>query len=171
MAAAAPAAVASVASAVASSPSSLAAGSVVGGAGGFTLSAAADLLAASGPVASSLGVLAAVIALHETGHLVAALSQGIKVEAFSIGIGPKLLSYRSSAVEGDGFFKGQFSGPAWDDVGLGPEDEKDEENMEVRKVVVVEKNWWGGEKKVVKEELVEKAKEEKGIEVGEAMGG
>lgn len=60
----------------------------------------------------SLGVLTMVIALHEAGHLVAALSQGIRVNAFSIGFGPKLLSYRSG--RGDGGLKGRFSGPSWD---------------------------------------------------------
>ncbi|CAM9510984.1 unnamed protein product, partial [Ectocarpus sp. 12 AP-2014] len=51
-----------------------------------------------------------VIALHEAGHLVAALSQGIKVEAWSVGLGPKLLSYRAAPGKG-GFLKGKLSGP------------------------------------------------------------
>ena len=76
-------------------------------------------MAAATPILGSIGVLALVITLHEAGHLVAALSQGIRVETFSIGLGPKLLSYRSGGEKG--FFKGTLSGPSWDVISPPPE--------------------------------------------------
>ena len=89
-------------------------------AGSAAVAVAASSSAA--PLLGSLSVLAAVIALHEAGHLVAALSQGIKVNAFSIGFGPRLLSYRrgGSGVSKDGggggagLLSGTISGPSWD---------------------------------------------------------
>ena len=42
----------------------------------------------------ALGVLAAIITIHETGHFFAARSQNIRVAAFSIGFGPQLFSYQ-----------------------------------------------------------------------------
>lgn len=62
------------------------------------LSAGAGLLGtgfdASGPasVAQALGVLAAVVAVHEAGHFYAAVSRGVRVSAFSLGFGPALWS-------------------------------------------------------------------------------
>ena len=59
----------------------------------------------AGPLASlsgvannlqALGVLAAIITIHETGHFFAARSQNIHVAAFSIGFGPSLFSYQVS---------------------------------------------------------------------------
>ncbi|KAK9841926.1 hypothetical protein WJX84_004982 [Apatococcus fuscideae] len=64
--------------------------------------------AAAGPLASlsgvannlqALGVLAAIITIHETGHFFAARSQNIHVAAFSIGFGPSLFSYQGPEVE------------------------------------------------------------------------
>lgn len=50
----------------------------------------------SGPrsTAEAIGVLAAIVAIHECGHFVAARLQGIHVTKFSIGFGPPLLSYQ-----------------------------------------------------------------------------
>lgn len=87
------------------------------------------------PVLTSLGVLAAVIALHEAGHLTAALSQGIKVKAFSIGFGPRLLSFRLGDVgqeEGGGrggLLIGKISGPSWDWGGAGEERERERRRL------------------------------------------
>lgn len=66
----------------------------VSSAAGGILSSLVDSVAHAAPLLGSLGVFTMVIALHEAGHLVAALSQGIRVKSFSIGFGPKLLSYR-----------------------------------------------------------------------------
>lgn len=87
------------------------------------------------PVLTSLGVLAAVIALHEAGHLTAALSQGIKVKAFSIGFGPRLLSFRLGGVaeEGGGGWGGRLgkiSGPSWDWGGAGEERERERRRLQ-----------------------------------------
>lgn len=43
---------------------------------------------------SSVAVLALIIAVHELGHFLAAISQGIRVKNFSIGFGPTLLSVK-----------------------------------------------------------------------------
>ena len=50
----------------------------------------------SGPrsTAEAIGVLAAIVAIHECGHFAAARLQGIHVTKFSIGFGPPLLSYQ-----------------------------------------------------------------------------
>lgn len=50
----------------------------------------------SGPqsIATALGVLAGIIAIHECGHFAAARLQGIHVTKFAIGFGPSLLSYQ-----------------------------------------------------------------------------
>ena len=48
---------------------------------------------------SGLGVLAAVILVHEAGHFSAARSLGIRVKEFSVGFGPTLLSRAASAPE------------------------------------------------------------------------
>ena len=42
----------------------------------------------------AVGVLAAIVGIHECGHFIAARSQGIHVTKFSIGFGPPLLSYQ-----------------------------------------------------------------------------
>ena len=46
----------------------------------------------SGPasIAQAIGVLASVVAIHEAGHFYAAVSRGVRVSAFSVGIGPAL---------------------------------------------------------------------------------
>ncbi|CAK0786395.1 hypothetical protein CVIRNUC_009608 [Coccomyxa viridis] len=49
--------------------------------------------------AEAVGVLAAIVAIHECGHFVAAKSQGIHVTKFAIGFGPRLLSYQGKEVE------------------------------------------------------------------------
>lgn len=43
----------------------------------------------------SIGVLAFVVLFHEAGHYLAARSLGIKVEEFSVGIGPKLFGFQA----------------------------------------------------------------------------
>ena len=45
----------------------------------------------------AVGVLAAILGIHECGHFIAARSQGIHVTKFSIGFGPPLLSYQVQA--------------------------------------------------------------------------
>lgn len=92
-------------------------------------------MSSAAPVLSSLGVLAAVIALHEAGHLTAALSQGIKVKAFSIGFGPRLLSFRLGGVSEEGgggrrgLLSGKISGPSWDWGGAGEERERERQRL------------------------------------------
>jgi len=52
---------------------------------------------ASGPgsVLEALGVLAAIVGIHEAGHFAAARLQGIHVTKFAIGFGPPLLKYQA----------------------------------------------------------------------------
>ena len=47
-------------------------------------------------------MLAAIVAIHECGHFVAAKSQGIHVTKFAIGFGPRLLSYQVRTTSGPG---------------------------------------------------------------------
>ena len=98
-------------------------------------------MAAATPILGSIGVLALVITLHEAGHLVAALSQGIRVETFSIGLGPKLLSYRSGGEKG--FFKGTLSGPSWDVISPPPGLDGDREAREGGEVEGRRQRWRG----------------------------
>ena len=53
----------------------------------------------SGPrsTVEAVGVLAAIVGIHECGHFIAARAQGIRVTKFSIGFGPPLLSYQVQA--------------------------------------------------------------------------
>lgn len=44
-------------------------------------------------------ILAGIVAFHELGHFVAARAQGIHVSKFSVGFGPKLLSFKPNEVE------------------------------------------------------------------------
>ena len=52
----------------------------------------------SGPASTvgALSVLAAIVAIHECGHFVAARLQNIHVTKFSIGFGPALLKWQAS---------------------------------------------------------------------------
>ena len=43
----------------------------------------------------ALGVLAAIVAIHEAGHFTAARVQGVHVTKFAIGFGPALLRYQA----------------------------------------------------------------------------
>lgn len=52
-----------------------------------------------GSVAEAIGVLAAIVTVHEFGHFVAARGQGIHVSKFSVGFGPALYKYQGSEVE------------------------------------------------------------------------
>eukprot|EP00208_Stichococcus_sp_RCC1054_P002265 CAMPEP_0206136268 /NCGR_PEP_ID=MMETSP1473-20131121/1504_1 /ASSEMBLY_ACC=CAM_ASM_001109 /TAXON_ID=1461547 /ORGANISM="Stichococcus sp, Strain RCC1054" /LENGTH=539 /DNA_ID=CAMNT_0053528675 /DNA_START=215 /DNA_END=1834 /DNA_ORIENTATION=- len=56
---------------------------------------------ASGPrgVAAAVGVVTAIVAVHELGHFTAARTQGIHVSKFAIGFGPVLWSYTRNDVE------------------------------------------------------------------------
>ncbi|EIE19004.1 intramembrane metalloprotease [Coccomyxa subellipsoidea C-169] len=73
--------------------------SVLLGAAGFSL--LGGTIDFSGPqsIATALGVLAGIIAIHECGHFAAARLQGIHVTKFAIGFGPPLLSYQGKDVE------------------------------------------------------------------------
>lgn len=55
---------------------------------------AAPLVAAALPLAS-VAILAFIVLVHESGHYLAARSFGIRVEEFSIGVGPKLLGFKA----------------------------------------------------------------------------
>lgn len=169
-AAAAAATSAATATVVATSPSA----STVGAGGvAASLNSAAGSLAGAGPILSSLGVLTMVIALHEAGHLVAALSQGIKVEAFSIGFGPKLLSYRKDVDDvgraggssSGGFLKGKLSGPSWD-WGSKVEENSSEAAAVVEKKASGSGGWWGSGKKKEDDIKIEEIKGPEGVEVG-----
>lgn len=50
---------------------------------------------------TSLLVLAVIVAVHEMGHFIGARSQGIKVRNFSIGFGPRLLSFKEGPEDDD----------------------------------------------------------------------
>jgi membrane-associated protease RseP (regulator of RpoE activity) len=50
-------------------------------------------------VLAAIAVLALLIVVHELGHFVAARSQGIHVNRFSVGFGPVLLKYQGSETE------------------------------------------------------------------------
>jgi membrane-associated protease RseP (regulator of RpoE activity) len=50
-------------------------------------------------VLSALAILAALIVVHETGHFLAAVLQGIRVSSFSIGFGPVLLERHIRGVQ------------------------------------------------------------------------
>ncbi|MCC6759071.1 MAG: site-2 protease family protein, partial [Candidatus Omnitrophica bacterium] len=44
-------------------------------------------------------VLGILIIVHEWGHYIAARKQGIEVEQFSVGFGPKLFSWKADGTE------------------------------------------------------------------------
>eukprot|EP01039_Chlorochromonas_danica_P004257 gene4257-4677_t len=48
------------------------------------------------PILGSIAAVASVIAVHEAGHFLTARWQGIAVQSFNIGYGPKLLSYNET---------------------------------------------------------------------------
>lgn len=50
-------------------------------------------------VLAAIAVLAILILVHELGHFIAARSQGIYVNRFSLGFGPTLLKYQGSQTE------------------------------------------------------------------------
>eukprot|EP00775_Hariotina_reticulata_P009294 gene9294-9459_t len=72
---------------------------------GFAAAAAAGMFGSGfeldgpGSVLEALGVLAAIIAVHEWGHFTAARLQGIHVTQFAIGFGPPLISFKRGEVE------------------------------------------------------------------------
>lgn len=67
-------------------------------AGGGLLGTGFDV-AGPGSVLEALGVLAAVVGVHETGHFTAARVQGIHVNRFAIGFGPSLIEFKRGEVE------------------------------------------------------------------------
>jgi len=50
-------------------------------------------------ILAALAVLGLLIAIHETGHFLAATCQGIRVSSFSIGLGPVLVGWRRRGVQ------------------------------------------------------------------------
>lgn len=87
------------------------------------------------------------------------------MEAFSVGLGPKLLSYRTPGGEGN-FFKGKISGP------FASSEDSDDDNSEVepQKLKEVKKPiniWAWGKKEEEKEVVEEKKKVPEGVEVRE----
>ena len=50
-------------------------------------------------MAEALGVLAAIIFVHECGHFGAARALGVHVTKFAVGFGPRLLTFRDAEVE------------------------------------------------------------------------
>ena len=48
---------------------------------------------------AALAVLGLLIAIHETGHFLAAVGQGIRVSSFSIGLGPVLVGWRRRGIQ------------------------------------------------------------------------
>lgn len=46
--------------------------------------------------AGSLAILAGIVLIHESGHYLAARSFGIRVEEFSVGVGPKLFGFKAA---------------------------------------------------------------------------
>jgi membrane-associated protease RseP (regulator of RpoE activity) len=52
-----------------------------------------------GSVITAIGVLAVIITAHECGHFFAARARGIHVNAFAVGFGPNLFTYRGPEVE------------------------------------------------------------------------
>ncbi len=50
-------------------------------------------------ILAALAVLGLLIAIHETGHFLAATWQGIRVSSFSIGLGPVLLGWRRRGIQ------------------------------------------------------------------------
>lgn len=47
-----------------------------------------------GSVLTAVGVLAAIVAVHEAGHFAAARLQGIRVTRFAVGFGPTIWKYQ-----------------------------------------------------------------------------
>ena len=62
-----------------------------------TTSTSTALHAAAGPLVASALTVAGVIAFHEAGHFYAAKLQGMKVQSFNLGYGPKLLAWNDTA--------------------------------------------------------------------------
>ena len=50
-------------------------------------------------ILAALAVLGLLIAIHETGHFLAATGQGIRVSSFSIGLGPMLVGWRRRGIQ------------------------------------------------------------------------
>ena len=50
-------------------------------------------------ILAALAVLGLLIAIHEAGHFLAAIGQGIRVSSFSIGLGPVLVDWRHRGIQ------------------------------------------------------------------------
>ena len=50
-------------------------------------------------ILTALAVLGLLIAIHEAGHFLAAIGQGIRVSSFSIGLGPVLVGWRQRGIQ------------------------------------------------------------------------
>jgi len=61
-----------------------------------------DTISSFGSPLQSISVLAFVVLIHEAGHFLAARSFDIKVEEFSVGVGPKLLGFTPSKGRNEG---------------------------------------------------------------------
>jgi hypothetical protein len=74
----------------------------MGAAAGAGLLGSGFDLQGPGSTLQALGVLAAIITVHECGHFLAAKLQGIHVSQFAIGFGPPLIKYKvSPGYQGD----------------------------------------------------------------------
>lgn len=90
-----------------------------------------------------------------------------KVEAFSVGLGPKLLSYRAPSGKGD-FFKGTLSGPFSNSDGDGGSDAIVAKPKAEKKIEAIKPtSFWSWGKKEEKQVVEETMKEPEGVEVSE----
>ena len=64
-----------------------------GGLGGGSTALSSSLYSSLSPL-GSVSILALIVLVHEMGHYLAAVLQGIKVEEFSVGFGPKLVGFK-----------------------------------------------------------------------------
>jgi membrane-associated protease RseP (regulator of RpoE activity) len=63
----------------------------------------ADVVSAIASPVGSVSVLAFVILVHEAGHFLAARTLGMRVDEFSVGVGPRLLGMRRRPIDGGGY--------------------------------------------------------------------
>eukprot|EP00978_Attheya_sp_CCMP212_P048724 scaffold566042_cov39-Attheya_sp.AAC.1 len=63
--------------------------------GSSSLGVAGAVTSGIGSPIASVAVLASIILIHELGHYLAAVSMGITVQEFNVGIGPKLFGFTS----------------------------------------------------------------------------
>jgi regulator of sigma E protease len=104
----------------------------------FFLIAVGMLIARAPYLAASLGFLSAVIVAHEFGHFVVALSQGMRVETFSLGFGPPLVKFqhRGTTYQVAPILIGGFMKPA------GENPETDEQMANAKPDEFMGRPWW-----------------------------